>query len=145
MAFLSLSIAIFLSIPIMEHQSPFHEFQWKKRLVIIYCDNQKDENFLAQKSTFENFVNEYETRDLIVFRFAGVSIADMESGAQPNINLKDAQNFLGVSPADKFRVFLIGKDGSIKLQSSVAITNETLFSIIDAMPMRQREMRDRAQ
>jgi len=40
-----------------------------------------------------------------------------------------------------FAVILIGKDGTKKLRQSSPLETDTLFSVIDAMPMRQREMR----
>ena len=45
-----------------------------------------------------------------------------------------------VAPGD-FRVILIGKDGGAKLQSAKLIPVAKLIETIDAMPMRQEEMR----
>jgi len=45
-----------------------------------------------------------------------------------------------VRPTD-FTVILIGKDGGEKLRSHQPISLDTLRSTIDAMPMRQEEMR----
>lgn len=42
-----------------------------------------------------------------------------------------------------FAVLLIGKDGGVKLRSTKPLQPERLFAIIDAMPMRQHEMRRR--
>ncbi len=44
----------------------------------------------------------------------------------------------------KFAVLLIGRDGSVKLRSAWPVAVHTLFDTIDAMPMRQAEMRHRA-
>ncbi len=46
----------------------------------------------------------------------------------------------GVAP-DAFAVLLIGKDGGVKLRSAAPLAAGTLFETIDAMPMRQAEMR----
>ncbi len=40
----------------------------------------------------------------------------------------------------RFTVILIGKDGLEKYRTNKLLDTEQLFSIIDAMPMRQREM-----
>ena len=40
----------------------------------------------------------------------------------------------------EFTVILIGKDGSEKFRTNEIFTTEKLFSLIDAMPMRQAEM-----
>ena len=49
----------------------------------------------------------------------------------------------GVAPG-AFAVLLIGKDGGVKLRSVRPLALHALFDAIDAMPMRQDEMRRRA-
>jgi hypothetical protein len=46
---------------------------------------------------------------------------------------------------DEFVVILVGKDGGEKLRSKEPFSAETLRTTIDAMPMRQDEMRARTQ
>jgi hypothetical protein len=41
-------------------------------------------------------------------------------------------------------VILIGKDGEAKLRRALPVDLSEIFSVIDAMPMRQRERRERA-
>lgn len=41
-----------------------------------------------------------------------------------------------------FMVVLIGKDGSEKFRTGAVLLTQKLFSIIDAMPMRQSEMKN---
>ena len=41
----------------------------------------------------------------------------------------------------KFEVILFGLDGTIKLRQDQPVSTDKLFSLIDSMPMRQREMR----
>jgi hypothetical protein len=45
--------------------------------------------------------------------------------------------------APAFRVRLVGKDGGVKLDRSTPMTIDELFTIIDAMPMRQDEVSNR--
>jgi hypothetical protein len=45
--------------------------------------------------------------------------------------------------APAFSVVLIGKDGGEKLRRSTPLAPEELFAIVDAMPMRQAEVRTR--
>jgi len=44
--------------------------------------------------------------------------------------------------ARRFTVILVGKDGGEKFRSNSPVTIEKLDALIDAMPMRQQEMRD---
>lgn len=43
----------------------------------------------------------------------------------------------------QFRVILVGKDGGVKLSSDAPVPAATLFSLIDSMPMRRDEIRQR--
>ena len=43
---------------------------------------------------------------------------------------------------DKFTVLLIGKDGTEKGRWHEPVSVEELFTLIDTMPMRQREMKE---
>ncbi len=45
---------------------------------------------------------------------------------------------------EEFLVVLVGKDGGEKLRSPAVLGYERLSAVIDSMPMRQQEMRDKA-
>lgn len=47
------------------------------------------------------------------------------------------------SPEDPFTFILVGKDGTEKMRSQTVVSTEKLFSTIDAMPMRKREMKEK--
>ena len=53
---------------------------------------------------------------------------------------QSARQRFGVEPGD-FLVILLGKDGGEKIRSNRPVTLQTLTEIIDAMPMRQDEMK----
>ena len=44
-------------------------------------------------------------------------------------------------PRDRFTLILVGKDGAIKLERDERTGPDDIFALIDAMPMRQNEMR----
>jgi len=52
----------------------------------------------------------------------------------------DARHSFHIAPSD-FTVLLIGKDGDEKFRSNKPISIDQLNQIVDAMPMRQQEMR----
>jgi hypothetical protein len=76
----------------------------------------------------------------------------MENGCQERdldiiqVNkLSDQQKYLkqfGVME-EEFRVMLIGKDGGVKLNSEQPVTVNQIFELIDSMPMRHHEMRQK--
>ena len=44
-------------------------------------------------------------------------------------------------PDADFEVILIGLDGGVKLRDTKLVSTETLFALIDGMPMRKAELR----
>ncbi len=46
-----------------------------------------------------------------------------------------------ITPNEPFTVILIGKDGGEKYRSASILTTNRLFAMVDAMPMRQAEIR----
>lgn len=83
-----------------------------------------------------------QQKEILAADPAGLRERDLrivEIFASDNSSLRKS---LGLSPED-FTIVLIGKDGGAKYRSQQPVTLQTLYSLIDAMPMRQREMRQR--
>ena len=57
---------------------------------------------------------------------------------KPGNNLYQTYHII---PNEPFTVILIGKDGGEKFRSSNILSTTQLFAMVDAMPMRQAEMR----
>jgi hypothetical protein len=81
-------------------------------------------------------------RDLLIFHILesgesrlGDSLIDHQSAAS-------LRNRFSVNPG-QFLVVLIGKDGGEKLRRGGEVDITEIFSLIDSMPMRQREIRER--
>ena len=48
-------------------------------------------------------------------------------------------------PSGRFTVILVGKDGGVKYKRNADIKLKDIFALIDSMPMRQEEMRRKAE
>ncbi|MCX5641478.1 MAG: DUF4174 domain-containing protein [Planctomycetota bacterium] len=90
--------------------------QWKHRVLIIDTPSMQAAPYLQQISAFDAAA-------------AGLKERDLEVITQTS--------------APAFRVRLVGKDGGVKLDRSAPMTTDELFTIIDAMPMRQDEVSNR--
>ncbi len=100
------------------------QFENSRRILIFGKD-------LSQAKTQLNWL----TKDSI-----GIAERDIDI-----IQVKEGSNLLsqyGVT-SNQFTIILIGKDGGEKFRSLKPETTETLFAIIDAMPMRRSEMKNR--
>ena len=118
------------------------EYKWKNRLLLVFAPSEDDTRYRSLEKELREQEDAIVERDLLVFRI-----------------LEGGESRLGDSPIDddssallrdrlaartgQFTVVLIGKDGGEKLRRSDEVELEAIFSLIDSMPMRQREMRER--
>ena len=118
------------------------QFQWKNRLLFLFAPNRDHPFFDVLHKSLTSRQADVADRDLVIFEI-------LESGpSRMNTNWLDPQ--IAQSLWDKFdvaqgefTVILIGKDGGIKLNRQDQTRLEDLFALIDAMPMRQEEMRQK--
>lgn len=97
--------------------------QWRSRPVLVFADDPANAAYRAQLAMLRETRSGLEERDIIVFRDTG-------PGGALRARLQ----------VEGFTLVLIGKDGGVKLRADHSVTPESLFSTIDRMPMRQREI-----
>ena len=85
-----------------------------------------------------------EDRDMIVIELLGIGSSRMNRAILDQSNVDSIRRHFSV-PQRSFRVILIGKDGGIKLKRNDQIDLETIFELIDSMPMRKDEIRHKNQ
>ena len=120
------------------------QFQWKNRLLFLFAPERSDSLFSDLRNEIVAQKNRVQDRDLVVFEI-------LESGPSfMNTTRLDVQmaatlrREFDVSPG-RFIVILVGKDGGVKLKRNTHIKLNDIFALIDAMPMRQQEMRQKDQ
>lgn len=119
------------------------QFQWKSRLLFLFAPDRNDLSFNGLKNEISARKREMADRDLFVFEV-------LESGESflgtKTLKTEDAMTLrkrFDVSP-ESFTVVLVGKDGGVKLNRNTRVSLQDVFDLIDAMPMRQEEMRQKA-
>lgn len=136
---LLISIIFLISSNSYSHDLSAH--RWKERLILILAadtnvklfGDQVDELLKDEKGLIE--------RRLKVYKITPTKYS---------FGLKD-KNFIGSNIFYKeykktntvFEIILIGLDGGIKLRKKGLLTIDELLSIIDRMPMRQAEIREK--
>jgi len=108
---------------------PLKEHIWKHRVIVTFSASKDTPERLLHIEQIEQYQCQFSDRDLVHI--------DLIAGSNDYRLL--SQRF-SVSGTD-FRLVLVGKDGGVKL-STGRPTLEPVFTLIDAMPMRQRERRD---
>jgi len=116
------------------------EYLWQKRLVLVFAPAADDAHLKAQNDILAGSPDELKERDIVIWRFIHQTSVQKDKKYMPHLSTDPFYKEFGVR-RDEFRVLLIGKDGDIKFEANEPATVQTLFGLIDAMPMRQREMR----
>lgn len=121
--------------------------QWEHRLLFVFAPTAAADSLAAQERRFDGHDPGFRDRDLRLLTLHGP--ADGTIRAAPGA---EARSLTAASaerlyerfdvPADAFRVVLVGKDGTEKRRNAEPVTTRSIFDTIDAMPMRQREMRE---
>lgn len=122
--------------------------RWQDRVIVLF--SQSDQQGLLQKQqdllyhgTKEASLKkeELEERNLKIYQLIGQEVISPE-GKKTKINQLDTRKAFKLK-ASEFAFLLIGKDGGVKLRSYDLVSTDELFAIIDAMPMRRSEMKNK--
>ena len=123
---LVLVILLLVSFPILAES--LKDYLWTNRVIVTFSDSasNKERQLLLQQIETERC--EFRVRDLVHI--------DLIKGSDDYDRLK--HKFL-ISDQAEFKLLLIGKDGKEKLNTHSGDL-KAIFSIIDNMPMRKKEM-----
>lgn len=120
--------------------------RWQKRILIIKTSNENDSKYKEQLQEFAKSNSELAQRKLILYQIVGDKYrkTDYEKLELNHSweDLKSRNNDI-VEGSDNFEVVLIGLDGGVKLKKREVLKKEELFSLIDSMPMRLEELRNK--
>lgn len=111
---------------------------WQKRVLLVFAPDADHVTFQRQQSILAAIDAGLGERDMTVIQaFADGHVLIGEQG-----HAQSATGFYHRFAVDsnEFRVILVGKDGTVKLDRDSAVTGDDLFTLIDSMPMRRFEM-----
>src|SRR6056297_503527 len=119
--------------------------KWTNRVLIVKTVDAESNKYQEQIKEFTNSPEELIDRKLILYKivnndFTLTNYKNSAFNSSGKISGKLAENILDAK--ENFEVILIGLDGGIKMQQTKILTKEHLFNTIDAMPMRQNEMKN---
>ncbi len=98
-------------------------YLWSRRVLLLLVDSLTDPKLQAQRADLTMHAAELAERDIVVV-----------VSADPALRRQ-------FRATNGFAVVLVGKDGSVKLRRTSPIQFKELAATVDAMPMRQDEMR----
>lgn len=123
-----LLIISFLLVIFPINAETLRDYRWTNRVIITFSNSEEnpDRRFLIQQ--IKQYPCEYRKRDLVHI--------DLIQGTDEYNRL--SQKF-SLPERNSFKLLLIGKDGEIKLSTS-RVELKDVFSLIDTMPLRKREL-----
>ena len=121
--------------------------RWEHRLLVVFASSDTADALTAQRNAFADREAGVRDRDLLLLFLKGPAEGQLfeAPGTEPQplteAAVRRLYDHFGV-PTEAFRVVLVGKDGTEKRRDAEPVSARSIFDTIDAMPMRQREMRD---
>jgi hypothetical protein len=120
---------------------PLDALRWEKRVIVMLADGGDDPALAEQEARLRAVLPDLTERDVVLVTAEGPTVTvDGHTVPAPTAEeLRDAY----ADGAGGFQVVLVGKDGGVKLRSDEPVAASDFFALIDTMPMRRREMRER--
>jgi len=120
------------------------QFQWKNRLLFLFAPDSRHPFFESIRAEIIAQKGELEDRDLVVFEILECEPSRMGDMLLDKDEVEAIRKRFAAAP-DGFTLILVGKDGGIKLKRNDETRLRDIFALIDSMPMRQGEMRQKKQ
>ncbi|MDH3876979.1 MAG: DUF4174 domain-containing protein [Desulfobacterales bacterium] len=139
-----ISIALTICAPEKTMSMDLTQFQWKNRLLFLFAPDGNHPLFKNLQNQIMAQKAEVEDRDLVVFEVPAQGPSRMNAAPiDPQVADSIRDHF--AIPRNTFSLILVGKDGSIKLKRNDPVDIGAVFELIDSMPMRQNEIRQKTQ
>ncbi len=122
----------------MDANSMMRDFIWKKRVLLLFTPDDGHAGFQQQNQILSEVKDGMAERDMTTIRAMADGTLTVDNTKQ-SIAATDFYQRYSVRE-NEFRVILVGKDSTVKLDKKSIVTAAELFELIDAMPMRQYEM-----
>ena len=120
--------ACLLAISSEPHAELLKDYKWTNRVIVTFSNAESNSDRLLLIQQIKLYSCQYRKRDLVH--------VDLIEGTEQYKQLSRKFSLTGQS---HFKLVLIGKDGEIKLTTTSSSLPD-IFSLIDTMPMRKREV-----
>ncbi|MBX2822122.1 MAG: DUF4174 domain-containing protein [Rhodothermaceae bacterium] len=120
-----------------------NEYRWKNRLLVVFAEQEATPAYQTLATEIKSLRAEFEDRNMVLISAFEDGKGTAAERALSSEDVDQLRETFGVNPGS-YRAYLIGKDGGIKREGGPEIRLQDVFSLIDTMPMRRSEMRQKA-
>lgn len=115
------------------------DYLWQRRPLLVFAPTDNDPRLEETLSRIEATRCDFADRDMVLGRILTEGTSTLDGHVVDANQAQRLMSQFGVG-ADSFSVVLIGKDGGEKLRVNDVPNLQTIYAVIDGMPMRAREM-----
>ena len=115
------------------------DYRWERRPLLVFAPTDSDPRLVETLSRIEASRCDFVSRDMVIGLVVTAGDSTLDGQA---INADESQRLFNrfAIGEDAFSVVLIGKDGGEKLRVNAVPDLQSIYDVIDGMPMRSREM-----
>ncbi|BAS58978.1 MULTISPECIES: DUF4174 domain-containing protein [Leptolyngbya] len=118
------------------------DYQWQNRILLVFAPSTDSSQYRQQMQVWQADEAGTGNRDLKLVQILGTGESQVDGRSLNSASVEKLRQQFGIT-SEEFAVILVGKDGTEKQRSQAPLDLAALFRTIDAMPMRQQEMRSR--
>lgn len=116
------------------------EYRWNSRLLVVFAVEEMGPAYQTLLKEVDARREDFDDRDMVLISIFDTGTSMVEGRPITSEAVNQIRNSFNV-PNGTSRVFLVGKDGGVKQKGGLEIQIQSLFNLIDTMPMRRSEMR----
>lgn len=139
---LAITMAIFAYTPTDAISMDLARFEWKNRLLLIFAPDVMHPHYEQIDAEINAQSAEVRDRDLVVFEIFDKDPSQMDASPLSPADADALRKHFGIS-RQMYALILVGKDGGVKLKREDRVPLSEIFELIDSMPMRTEEMRQK--
>ncbi|WP_034260735.1 DUF4174 domain-containing protein [Altibacter lentus] len=109
--------------------------QWSDRLILVFSPTSNDPMALEQLQELQNKKDGLTERKIFIYHI-------FDNGYRSNFSTESRTPPAQLEVEDRFKVMLVGLDGSEKFSADAPQKADVFLDLIDAMPMRQAELKN---
>lgn len=114
---------------------------WKDRLVLLYTEDKASERYAQQLDELKSDKEGLDDRKLVIYSITPTHVRKGRENGEWEVSNGSLNKFK--EGKGGFEVVLLGLDGRVKLRQDQLLKRDMLYEIIDRMPMRQLELKNR--
>lgn len=120
------------------------QYYWKNRPLLLFAHSPEAPAYRAVVEDLNARSDQIADRDMVIIEVFETGLVRVDAKPVPGESADDLRRRFSVTEG-MLTAILVGKDGGRKLRQTGRLDLEEIFDLIDSMPMRQREMRNKSE